>query len=351
MVSSAAVKTEAQLDASLSPADRQPVPGTSPKPAFVETVAPAASPPARGMPALAAIARRPAIETAVAAGSAAVWPHLAQAVAPVAARQITLTRRTVDLVKFIPFTDFVTCDYNQDGRADILALNFRISTGFGATGVGNGLFHEGPSFDLPFRPAAAAQLGSSRETLNGLFLISAMGSVSLFYPLISDGSSTGATAPRFSAVRVDTPDGPIFAVAEEGTTSVHLYAFGEGRLQDRGEKPASRSLSFQAWYNDAQGWAVDGSAPFPFPPAGGERLVSIDDLNGDAIPDLVYYESAKLVWLLSKDGNPLVDEKTISCPTGPTAIRTADVDGNGLPDVLVLIGSAGVLEVYLSTAE
>jgi hypothetical protein len=55
----------------------------------------------------------------------------------------------------------------------------------------------------------------------------------------------------------------------------------------------------------------------------------------------------KIVYLLSCDGEALAEEQTVPCHAKPVALRIADVDGNGFPDVLALIGTSGTLEVYL----
>jgi len=255
-------------------------------------------------------------------------------------------------LKFIRFTDFVPCDYNQDGVIDILALSSRMSTGYGFAGTGNGLFIEGPSFDLPFRPAAAVPLGTSDKEINGLFLVSSVGTVSIFYPLMDKDQVMTPKSSSFSVFRVETKDGPVFAVYGKGKTSVRLYSLKDGGLQDKGERPISRSESLITWYGKITSWQLsDDQEPFPLPPLGMEKLARIADLNGDAIPDLVCYDSGQIVYRLSQGGKALMEEKSASCPAKPASLRIADVDGNGLPDVLALISPSGTLEVYLTEAQ
>jgi len=211
---------------------------------------------------------------------------------PADARDITLSQSTVDLLRFVRFTDFVPCDYNKDGVVDILALNSRLSTGYSFCGIGNGLFAEGPSFDLPFRPAAAVPLGDSGDAINGLLLVSSVGTVSLFYPLLEDDPTVVSKALPFSVFRVDTADGPIFAVHGEDETSVRIYLLISGGLQDKGEYTALRTSDITDWYNQVTTWdSLDAQLPFPLPPSGMEKTARIADLNGDGIPDLIYYDS------------------------------------------------------------
>ena len=270
----------------------------------------------------------------------------------VTARNIILSESTVDLLRFVRFTDFVPCDYNKDGIVDILALNFRLSTGYGFCGIGNGLFSEGPSFDLPFRPTAAASLGNSSDMINGLFLVSSVGTVSLFYPLLDDDPMLTSKAAHFSVFRMDTANGPVFAVHGDDETFVHIYSFVNGGLQDNGEYKSVSVEQVVDWYTQITAWAPSNTqVSFPLPPTGMEKTVRVADLNSDTIPDLVYYDSGKIICSLSQRGKALVEEKTVSCSVKPTALRIADVDGNGFPDVLALIGSSGTLEVYLVSAK
>ncbi|NIA10859.1 MAG: hypothetical protein GWP10_14310, partial [Nitrospiraceae bacterium] len=154
---------------------------------------------------------------------------------------------------------------------------------------------------------------------------------------------------QFSVFRVDTADGPVFSVHGKGEASVHIYSFVSGGLQDNGERTAVLADDITDWYNQVTTWDVsDMQAVFPLPPVGMERTARIADLNGDAIPDLVYYDSGNIVYLLSQDGKVLANEKTVPCHAKPTSLMIADIDGNGLADVMALIGSSGTVEVYLT---
>jgi len=268
-----------------------------------------------------------------------------------AVREITLEQCSNDLLKFVRFSDFLPCDYNADDIIDILALNSRVSTGYGYRGIGNGIFTEGPSFDLPFRPAAAVHLGPSCGSPNGLLLVSTEGTVSIFYPVIDeDPSMLTKTSPLF-VFRVDTAEGPLYVVYGKDEEGGHVYGLQNGGLVDKGEIPVSRTSSNDAWYTEITDWDLtEQRIPFPLPLEGMEKITRIGDLNADAIPDLITYASGNLSLLLSHDGKALAKEQIVPCHTRPTAIRLADVDGNCLLDVLALMPS-GTLEVYLVTSE
>ena len=292
----------------------------------------------------------PATEPVVAATEEATLAAEA-ASSPAAAREITLEQCSNDLLKFVRFSDFLPCDYNADDIIDILALNSRVSTGYGYRGIGNGMFTEGPSFDLPFRPAAAVHLGPSCGSPNGLLLVSTEGTVSIFYPVIDeDPSMLTETSPLF-VFRVDTAEGPLYLVYGEDEGVAHVYGLQNGGLADKGVIPVSRTSSNIDWYNEITSWELsEQRIPFPLPPEGMEKITRIGDLNVDAIPDLITYASGNLSLLLSHDGEALAKEQTVPCHAKPTAIRLADVDGNRLLDVLALMPS-GTLEVYLVATE
>lgn len=292
----------------------------------------------------------PATEPVVAATEEATLAAEA-ASSPAAAREITLEQCSNDLLKFVRFSDFLPCDYNADDIIDILALNSRVSTGYGYRGIGNGMFTEGPSFDLPFRPAAAVHLGPSCGSPNGLLLVSTEGTVSIFYPVIDEDPSMLSEASPLFVFRVDTAEGPLYLVYGEDEGVAHVYGLQNGGLVDKGEIPVSRTSSSIDWYTEITAWQLfEERIPFPLPPEGMEKITRIGDLNDDAIPDLITYESGNLSLLLSRDAEPLAKEQTVPCHAKPTAIRLADVDGNGLLDVLALMPS-GTLEVYLVTSE
>lgn len=265
------------------------------------------------------------------------------------ARDITLTKVTTDLLKFVPFTDLVPCDFDQDGVVDVLALNAKLSTGYGFKGVGNGLFTEGPSFDLPFRPTAAEPLGKCTQNENGLFLVSSSGMVSMFYPSTGEDPTASAPCDSLSSYRLDTEAGSVFAVHGADEASVHLFLSSATGLEDMGIRQATAFTGALTWYDEITKWSPgDHGCIFPLLPGGMEKMVRIADLNRDGILDLVQYDAGDLIFLLSQGGEPLAAHKTIPLLRNPTSIRLADLTGNGFPDVLVLHGASGTLEVFLS---
>ncbi|MFC2081901.1 FG-GAP repeat domain-containing protein [Candidatus Bipolaricaulota bacterium] len=293
----------------------------------------------------------PSSEVESAAGATANAPDGAL-IAAGEAVDISYEVNSIQLVYFLRLTDLITCDFDEDGWLDVLVLSSRVSTGYGYEGFGNGTFSEGPSFDLPFRPAAAVSLGRGNSGVEGAFLVSASGIVSAFFPLTSEDSSLRGQADSFSVFRVEKPDGMKFAVHEAAGESVQLYQVSDTAVADLGQRVASECSGPAEWYAALATWIEEdnGQLQFPLPPAGTEKTTQLADLNSDGIIDLVYWEAGKLILSLSQSGEALAKTLDLPCTGKPAVIRIADVDSNGLPDLLVLEDATGVLDVYLCTA-
>jgi len=252
-----------------------------------------------------------------------------------------------ELLRFVQLNDVVPCDFDQDGVIDLLALNHRVSTGYGFEGVGNGLFYAGSEFDLPFRPAAAACIGDPLD--NNLVLVSTEGSIALFHPLVSsDPPMRIVKSPmQILALGGDEFSNTIAVVSDEFDVA-EAYQLTGGGLTLLGEYEVDSASTIEEWYETVLGW-TEAEEAIPLPPVQHRRRIRAADLNCDGIPDVVTLESRQLVCHLSGGGEPL--QTTLRVPFGidPVALKVCDVDGNGLVDVL-LLGSAGTLESVLFDA-
>jgi len=266
---------------------------------------------------------------------------------------VSIDSTAVQLVRFVPVTDFVTYDLNGDGRTDLLALSSRTSDGYGYVGVGNGLFCEGQTFDLPFRPAGAASLPSGVTDTPAIFLVSSEEDAALFWPT-DCGSAIASTTPMEHATAcIQTTAGTRVAAWACGSDTVRVYAADADGVSSLGEWRSDRAPDAAAWCRQVIAWGAqpEGSA-FPLPPrAGGDRTTCLGDINGDGILDVAYCRSGAIVLLLSENGEPLVLEQSIPIAGTPVAVRIADVDGDGRGDVLALNSPANTLWVFVASGE
>jgi len=253
---------------------------------------------------------------------------------------IVFSSTVVGLARFARLHDFVPCDFNEDGIVDILAFNHRISTGYGFQGIGNGLFEEGPSFDLPFRPAACAAIGN--PLANNIILLSREGTLSVFHPLVSTDPPTGLIDVPLSIRPLGDEFAARFAVIDEENLVCEVYEFiGSGVLK-LGDYSVQRAENGIDWLGSILEWRTDYESVPGLPLAASSEL-RIADFNCDGISDLVLADNYEVTILLSADDLPLALERRYPIAGRPLSIRVADIDSNGLPDIL-LLHETGVLE-------
>ena len=247
-------------------------------------------------------------------------------------------------MQFLRVDDVVPCDFSGDGVVDLLALNHRVSTGYGFVGMGNGLFYEGPSFDLPFRPAAAACIGD--PAANNLVLVSVQGAVTLFHPLIAaDPPMSGLTTQMWIVALGGDAFSTTMAVIRQDTRFAQVFELRSGALMLVGEYAALPADDTEQWYWDALSW-TPGQASVPLPPAGLEGRIALADLNRDGIADSVALKQHGIEYGLSDRGSPLQAYAEIELSFEPIAVRLADLDGNGHADIIALSGS-GIVQAFL----
>lgn len=257
---------------------------------------------------------------------------------------LTFTVTSSKLLAFVRLDDFIPCDYNADGVVDVLALSRRLSDGYGYSGLGNGLFAEGPSFDLPFRPAAAQPLGPA--THNSMALASADGTLFVFCPLLAPSAAPDPKTKRVDLVQVGgQAEAHALVLYVDGDAEADVYRVVHTGLSVLGTYPVRLVEDPVEWLQRANIWD-SLSSEVPILHASQRRTACMVDVTGDGIMDAVF---------CSESGRQL---SIVSGSTGHTAyeallgglglaVRTADVDANGLDDVMVLLDT-GVLEVYLS---
>jgi len=247
--------------------------------------------------------------------------------------ELDSTSLTSQLLRFIRLQDIVLCDFDEDGNADILAINQRISTGYGFQGLGNGIFLEGPSFDLPFLPTAVASIGNPLN--NDIVLTTSGGSIALFHPLVSSyPPSEPSTSIQIIPIGGDDFS-TTFSVVKEETGSAEVYALSNGCTNWVGEYELMRMPDVKTWYDEVLSWQR-GAEAVPLPPLEFDRKIRIADFNGDAIMDVVFAGGRLLTFWLSDGPLPLATSSFVNLSIDAQTFRLADVDGNGQTDVVVL---------------
>ena len=265
---------------------------------------------------------------------------------------VSFSKTSSELLTFVKLDEIVPCDLNQDGVIDLLAINHRLSTGYGFIGVGNGLFAEGPYLDLPFRPAAAAAAGSPLD--NTVLLVSSEGTIALFHPLLTQDPPTQVRAPEIDIVRLGAAcsPAPLAIVGGHGTSGkAEVYEITATSLRLLGEFATARAISLVEWFEGVRAWTATQDS-IPIPPNGASQLVALADMNCDRVLDLVSCNVSGIVTLLLSDGTEVLSAERPVTQGGHEYIdlRLSDVDGNGLMDIL-LLDSSGRVDVLLSQSD
>ena len=154
------------------------------------------------------------------------------------------------------FDNFVLCDFDRDGIADIVAFSSRLSTAYGYLGCGNGAFLEGPALDLPTRPAAVVVSEADGAREGRIFLVAPDGAVLPFNPTADPTASVASGTGTFVAYCVTTRQGSAIAVWDRFNLSCTLYDIrpdGTKRVQSM-QIQSSRSPA--EWYKAIVSWSA-----------------------------------------------------------------------------------------------
>ena len=83
----------------------------------------------------------------------------------------------------------------------------------------------------------------------------------------------------------------------------------------------------------------------------GPYNVTVTDLNGDGIPDLVVpcFSANTVSVFLGAGGGRLSPRTDLSAGAGPTAVAVGDLNGDGHPDMAVVSQTDGALEIFMGT--
>jgi len=254
---------------------------------------------------------------------------------------LSFTVSSTQLLQFLRIDDVVPCDFNGDGLVDLLALNRRVSTGYGYRGIGNGMFAEGPSFDLPFRPAASAGAGAPED--NALLLASSEGTLTLFHPILSEDPPSEIMGSLIDLVKLGgaCSDAPL-ALLDGSRKTAEVYEASLAGVRLLGKFGVSTFEDPMSWLTAILTWSPDTLGV----PVISNSLIGkcvLADLDRTEPLDLAYAQRGDLM-ILQNGG--ACDAQRIPITGDVVSLRAADVDGNGCEDLVVLL-SGGIVDILL----
>jgi len=242
---------------------------------------------------------------------------------------------STSLARFLRFTDFVPCDYNEDGVVDILALSKQLSTAFVYEGASNGIFTEGVSLDLPFRPACSLALPWEIGVSGTVFLVSGTGLVSLFVPIQGREDSGITSIIRSARVLGVENEMATVSVVDAAAQEAILYQVSASGVLEIDRVSIREIADPFEWYLEFADWQREGNAPLPVLSPDLERTTVLADLQGDSNLELVLYENPNLN-VYSFEHGEATRIGSVACPSQPEVVRVVDVNQDGICDLLLL---------------
>jgi Ca2+-binding RTX toxin-like protein len=209
-------------------------------------------------------------------------------------------------------------DLNGDGFPDIVVSDY----GFGGGGLNSGGLSAPPALTLFF--------GTSKGTFTGSRL------------LIPDSSDNGQGYPTGGSVVGSNsyPDSLVVAnVTGDGAGPLDVVSanYGVGPTPGTPPKISKYPGSISIFVNNGAGAFTDIQE---IEDANGPSGVAVADLSGDGIPDLIvidHYDSTVNIFQGNGNGTfaPNVSQSFASGGNHPVALELVDVNGDGLPDLVV----------------
>jgi hypothetical protein len=239
-------------------------------------------------------------------------------------------------------------DLNGDGRPDLVAFNgsenlsvLLDTTVPGATTPSFAPQEEFDSGGGAFQPAIADLNGDGRPDLVTGRSMSV---------LLNTTAAPTAAAPSFSA-RSASPAGS----TPWSATTADLN--GDGRPDVVTVDHGAGAVSVLLDATEPGATAPGFSARQGFPAGVKPDSVATADLNGDGRPDLVAAdEGAGTVSVMLNETSPSASSASLAAPVGfavagadPSSVTTADVNGDGRPDLIATNSGAGTVSVLLDT--
>ena len=221
----------------------------------------------------------------------------------------------------------VVADVNRDGVPDVVTTNDELHNVSVLLGRGDGTFHAKNTFAVGSKPRSVAVADVNRDGVPDVVTANAgSNNVSV---LLGRGNGTFHAQTKFP-----TGSNPVSVVVAD----VNGDEVPDVVTANAGSNNASVLLGRGDGTFHGQNTFAVGSSPYS---------VAVADVNGDGVPDVVTanYESYNVSVLLGRGDGTFQSQTTFvvwpSYRSNPSSVVVADVNGDGWPDLLAACSSQG----------
>jgi hypothetical protein len=266
----------------------------------------------------------------------------------------------------------LAADFNGDGKPDLAVLNEELNGPLSVPRTVSVLLNTTASGDATpsFAPQQAFATGSNSSCRMAVGDINGDGKPDLIFcnefdnsvSVLLNTTPTGAATPSFAAPQT-FPTG--FSSVANGTSGSNPEALavadinGDGKLDIITANVEGAASSVAVLLNTTATGASTATFTPPaqtFPTGSNPFSLAVGDINGDGKPDLiaVAFDENVVSVLLNTTASgaaaaSFAPRQTFPTGQGPSYVAVGDVNGDGLPDLVVTNGTDSTMSVLLNT--